>query len=360
MQTFVLLKITHSHVRVNKYPTQHMLLAENDTGSGMKTLLVGDRTQYISDAAKQIDPGATLLTEHNYKSLTDGTFYISQGDFSSVHDFAEALWSADKLIYFPPTVWSDTDSNNCSVRRKWTEYLLSSLINKKIVENTHLFSPDTLHPSDDTAMLKLSDGRKTNSKQLWAVGCSFTAGDGIEKNQRWGQLVSNMLDLPVSFLAESGSSITWAADQILRSDIGKDDIVIWGLTCPARFPYFQKELIHVHVFYYQSHPEFNNTINIDRLDDDNMTYITLTKVHQVINFCNKIGANLILCGFMIDVDLVQYFTKLPNYICYTEILNRPHEGFTLLDRGSDGWHPGPLTHKMYSHDIVNLVKQNNW
>ena len=54
------------------------------------------------------------------------------------------------------------------------------------------------------------------------------------------------LNLPVSTLAQGGTSIFWAADQILRSDIRKDDIVIFMLTSTHRFPYYtNSQLKHI-------------------------------------------------------------------------------------------------------------------
>jgi hypothetical protein len=47
----------------------------------------------------------------------------------------------------------------------------------------------------DLNFLNLADSRKTNSYQLWVAGCSFAHGIGIQRDQRFGQLLAEKLNL---------------------------------------------------------------------------------------------------------------------------------------------------------------------
>ena len=83
--------------------------------------------------------------------------------------------------------------------------------------------------------------RTTNDPVLWVAGCSFSSAVGVESDERWGHYVSNHFNLPEVNIAQGGASITFAADQILRSDIRPSDRVIWGLTGVARVDFVSSE-----------------------------------------------------------------------------------------------------------------------
>jgi len=317
----------------------------------MITILVGDRTEYISVAAKKYSHDASLITEDNFRNISNGIYYISLGDFTSINNFTLALNSADKLIYCPPDRWSDTDSSNFSYMQKWTEFYLHAFNGYKKVEGIER----TSNISNADAMLSLVDTRKVDSQQLWVAGCSVSIGDWLNPEDRYGQILSNKLKIPVSFLAQGGSSIKWAADQILRSDIRKDDVVIFGLTSACRFNYYQdKKVLHVNSSFYQSHPEFNNLINITTLDSENSIYQSIISVYQVINFCKAVGAKLILAGLLITEEELSHFASIPNYRHLNGFfgLNKDNK---FIDFAYDNVHPGPLMHQWYADKILNFM-----
>jgi hypothetical protein len=322
----------------------------------MKTFLIGDITEYLSTEAKKLDTGATLITETNCNDIRDGVSYISLGDFTSLIQFVNTLDLADTIIYCPPQSWSDIDDKNYSYMQLWTEFYIVYFKNKKNVIYEKSLCPDNLD-----AMTRIIDSRAVDTKQIWSVGCSVTHGIGLkDQNQRYGQIISDVLELPVTFLSHPGSSIQWAADQILRSDIRSGDIVIWGLTNHVRFPFFTDgSLHHINAAYYETHPKFNNIVGIDRLADDNIVYSTITKILQVVNFCQKLNVNLLICGLLFDQSFFKCTSSLSNYI-------QLHGRFGVdptscyLDFGLDHKHPGPATHKWYADEILKEMKKLNW
>lgn len=208
-------------------------------------------------------------------------------------------------------------------------------------------------PLDKKVIIELAAGRKTNETQIWSVGCSITHGVGVNLDQRYGQLIANNLQLPVSFLSYPGASIPWAADQILRSDIRKNDIVVWGLTTIQRFPYiYYKTLVHVT-------PRIVTTLNdpvlIDRLVHDELVYRAISDIFKVINFCNKIGAELILAN-LLDSTLPLYLHDQESFIMLyglhgTDVNNL----FIDIGAAADRRHPGPKTHKWYAEEILKKI-----
>lgn len=208
-------------------------------------------------------------------------------------------------------------------------------------------------------LLSLSDHRKTNLKQLWCVGCSFAHGSSISKQKRFGKLLGDKLELPVSFLTCPGSSIQWAADQILRSDIRENDIVVWALTGSARLPFVDHtwQLNHITATNFQN---FNNRFIYFKeqlLVSNHMIYDSIVHVEQVINFSNKINFELILCLMpcnlpIHNIEMEDYIGNLPNGL----LMYNSTTPLNFIDYGDDKLHPGPMQHQIYCNQIIEFYE----
>lgn len=316
----------------------------------MITILVGDVADYLAKEAIKLDPEARLITQEKCKHLADGIYYTSLGDFDTLHDFVQTLEQAQHLVYCPPLIWSD-EKKSVSNMKHWTEYYIMYFLSKKQVSGQDKLP---LMLQEKQVILNLADERKTKKPQLWVVGCSISHGVGVDPDQRYGQLLSEQLNLPVSFLTRGGSSIQWAADQILRSDIKAGDTMIWGLPGFSRFPYYSDGHVqHILPSYYELHPTLNQVINIERLDDDNMAYQALTHIHAVINFCKKIQAQLFLFGLLIDNHTLKWTADLPNYTQFYGCFGFGQGLFQ--DLGTDNMHPGPRMHQWYCDQMLKRI-----
>lgn len=316
----------------------------------MITVYVGDVTEYLGQQAGLADSSALLITESNFENLTPGTYYTSLGDVGNIINFSCVLRQADKIIYAPPEQWSD-QRNNFSQMKAWTEDYLRCLHGDKQIQGF-----DFPAAQDQETMLSLVSPRQVKDNQLWVSGCSITYGTGVQDNQRYGQLLADALDMPVTFLAYPGSSITWQADQILRSDIRAGDIVVWGLTAQERFPYFKNNKItHVTSLTYKVDTAMKHKVDIAFLDSQQLMYQAVVEIHQVINFCHKIGAKLILAQ-LLGTGLELYLKDHANYQMLYGHFGRNH-GEIFMDVGTDNDHPGPLTHQWYCDKILEKYNQ---
>jgi hypothetical protein len=207
-------------------------------------------------------------------------------------------------------------------------------------------------------MLSLADSRCAKSNtQLWIAGCSISHGLGVGTNERYGEILSNKLDMPVSFLTTPGASISWAADQILRSDIHSGDIVVWGLTSETRLSFMNNDgdILHITPTYYRKNPDFNNTISVDLLTyQNNNIFHYIRDIKKVINFCSKINANLILAGLLVNEELIKYVFDLPNYVHFYGVSGINFNEI-FLDFGDDNSHPGPKTHMWYANELYKAI-----
>ena len=318
----------------------------------MITVYLGDVSEYLSQQARADDPNSQLITQKNYKDLAPGTYYTSLGDLGDITHLADVLRSADRVVYSPPpdNHWSDS-VNGKSAMKKWLEDYLAIFRLYNQVDN---FSVEA--PGDKSEMLQLSDTRKTNDQQLWIAGCSFSHGIGVEPDQRYGHLLSNQLNLPVSFLTAPGSSVVWAADQILRSDIRENDLVIWGVTTLPRIPHFYKgKLSNVRASTY-TRKIFGQELDFNYFISEDVTYRSVVSMFQVINYCKKINAKLLLVSMLDDGTLLNYI-KDETVDCLMLYKLWGREDLAWPDMAHDLEHPGPITHQFYSDAIIKKISQ---
>lgn len=211
---------------------------------------------------------------------------------------------------------------------------------------------------------------------LWIIGCSIAHGVGVDLTQRWGQLVSDQLHLPAKFLTAEGSSIEWAANQILQADINTNDVVLWGLTSPNRFMYYNaaREVQHILNVHYENNPHFHQVISNRYLVDDHLAYKAIDYVRQVQNFLNKIrcqySIGYLLPGINDHKQLVlDQLTNSKNFFVAngieksnnpdkTKFLKQtiPNINDMFVDVGTDGFHPGPKQHQLYANQFLISLK----
>jgi hypothetical protein len=319
----------------------------------MLKLFVGDVTRELSDYANK-NAQSTLVTSSNFKKIIqlsktqNITGHTSFSDIGKIKidssPFYELLMAADEIVYYPPAQWSDhSDTFRLHSMQRMTEYYLYDI--NKLKNNVTGLNLD--HYTKDSKYLTLWDTRNTDDPTLWISGCSVSHGVGVENNQRYGQLMADDLNFPVSWLTRGGSSLEWAADQILRSDIRKNDIVVWGLTSEFRATEWTNNTIqNINPYNFEE----SEKGSIEVLSEENRIYKALTSVNQVENFCTKIGAHLVLFPIITSEILRLHLSA---NVCYIE---NPYQiGF--IDLGTDNAHPGPDQHKVYANFLTNYIKQ---
>jgi hypothetical protein len=309
----------------------------------MITVYLGDVSEYLGQQAIAADPSACLITEKNYKDLRSGTYYTSLGDLPDLLIVGEVLQQADRIVYSPPVKWSDCVFGKSQMQACTEEYLNIFKFRCKVENYTSTLKFDQL--------LALADTRKTEDPQLWIAGCSVSHGVGVTDDTRYGQLLANQLSCKVSFLTQGGSSIAWAADQILRSDIRPGDTVVWGLTQYPRLVKFK-----MNKFSHITPQTANSKSTVEYLASDQVLYHSVISVNQVINFCKKTQAKLILAS-VLDEEIVNYIQDFPNIVMLYGLWGRKSSNL-YPDLGSDNAHPGVKTHAFYADQIYQKIQNS--
>jgi len=311
------------------------------------TIFVGDITPYLAETAQKHDLDAVLITNKNYKELSPGTYYISIGDLDNLVQFASVLRQANRIIYAPPEKWSDQSLFQSSKQKEWIESYLT-VFSKDPTKIVHGYEAKGIAKNS----LELADTKRSEKPQIWIAGCSISDGMGVQQHERYGNIISEKLNLPVSFLTRSGSSIEWAADQILRSDLEKNDILFWGITNPKRFSFWDDMSMSVKFTNInKSHASSlaAKLITKEYFLSDHTQYKSITSIYQVINFCNKIGVKFILATLIKGIE--SDMERMPNFIPLHGIFGQNHDDH-YIDLGSDGSHPGLLSHKFFADSMI--------
>lgn len=309
-------------------------------------LFVGNTDDYLREYAKKIHANSVRIEQNNLDQIDSiEAGYISLGDHN-LKDFITVMEKSSEIYYVPVTTWQHETTKKC------TETWLNYFSHRKPVYN--------LSKNDLNSSSELVDGRKTESRQIWNAGCSITWGLGVNPNQRYGNLISKQLDLPISILAEVGSSISWASDQLIRSDIRKDDIVIWGLTGVNRLTvYHDGNTLHVNEPKFKKYSDIlDSLVNKNILVSDHILQTEINAIDRVVKLSEKIGFKLILTLFSLNIiehelKILEYLTKFKFFVsCFTDS-NAPYIDYAI-DR-----HPGPLQHKKYADILLDYIKNEN-
>lgn len=329
-----------------------------------RTIFFGDVDSYLADLAVSHDKNAYWLHAGNCESFlaekkSNFTVYTSLGDLpkdlSKVYNLLEL---ADCVVYSPPpSSWSDGREFDIMDPGSSMQGL-SEILLRLLPRSTQILGLDQTVLPDPKPLV---DQRKTDYPQLWIAGCSISHGIGVSDDERYGALLAKDLDLSCSFLTRPGSALDWAADQILRSDIRKNDIVVWGLTEWRRLTYIHQHrlLEGVMVSCYDYYREYQNIVSIDNLFSQQTFYNHMYSIQQVNNYCEKIGAKLLLVGLLSNHSLLPFlyskknYVQIPYQIQYQD--NMLLEKF--IDVGSDLRHPGIKQHLAYKNVILDFISQ---
>jgi len=305
-------------------------------------LFVGNSDNKSLDTVKITHPDVVSIIDSNQLLILDkiNVGYVSICDHD-IKDFVSILSAAQEITYVTSDSWDNADAK--TITETWVRFF------------SHIKKVNNIPSYTTTSkILHLEDQRASPSKQLWACGCSFTAGVGLNKNQRWGQLVADKLNLPVSFLARNGASNPWVADQILRSDIGRDDIVVWALTGIGRLTYFNNDAFEFLVLQDSSDKLITKKL---MASSDYTFYLAKLALDQVIKKSKDVGFKLAIVLFPFftyeqELELFEYLSQYNFLILGYEVGSH---GFDFLDLASDNHHAGPKHNQYWAEKIYKSL-----
>lgn len=312
----------------------------------MKILIIGNLSTDLSDWATKEFSNSQLLTDQNFEVLLDtDVVFTTVADISS-KNLVKAFSLADRIIFHNSTNWDSPEL------KEYTMNLLAS--SGRFIEN---------FVGDCCGFLPVPAPRASDNMQLWIVGCSFAHGWRLRQDQVYGAILSSRLGITSSFLTLNGSSIDWAADQILRSNLKASDVIVWGVTGVGRFMHTLDGTtpVPINPASLNSSNPFFGSIRSPRfaqqsiLSPDRLMW-AIKYVYQVQNICELVGCNLVVIPhYTLSLaehrDVLSYYLRdLPGYL----ELSDP------VDFQEDQKHPGVQTQNVWAEEIASFIKQQGW
>lgn len=330
------------------------------------TVFVGDIDELLSLKARMYSKDAFLLDDQNFKELVvnglekDTTVYTCLADMRSAESLYILINMADEVFYCPPANWSDNKVVDPLFPHESTQGITEYLL-LEASGRVDIHGIDSIYYGPNADPLR--DLRKSDTAQLWFAGCSTAVGTGVDKEQSYPALVSKELNLPYSLLADVGMPLQWAASQILRSDIRAGDTLVWGITSTNRVSViYNGKSKGLTLPSYRINEDFEKIIPSDFLYSETNFFHNLYAIEEVINFCNKVGCNLLMVGIHTDFKMIRYLKPNPSFyqFPYQLEIDGCRISNKFADLGTDKIHPGPLQHEKYAEFCVNKLKDLNF
>lgn len=343
--------------------------------------IIGDTDTSLAAYAKSLYPSAVHITDHQ----TQNEVYFSLGDMA-IKDFLAYLLDADQIIYHNKLApWSHADLKSITEHVLYLIHLIwpTRPINGFDAESfVYVENPICGHDLDSVFRSRvdvqkicrfdtlnyhgLMDIRRACAPQIWVAGCSYADGRDLEdRNLRYGQLVANHFRSACSFLTFHGSSLDWAVDQLIRSDIRPDDLVILGITALERYSWFVHDRLvnmNAHNVTLQEEKSFYRRM----LLDDARCQLAERLINQAVAVCAKNQAQLVLIGHLSlsgKTNAEKFRGFLRQHHCYLDIESCMGDRYPgqldsrfNLDLASDGFHPGTQTHAAWAEIIIDFIK----
>jgi len=80
---------------------------------------------------------------------------------------------------------------------------------------------------------------------------------------------------------------------------------------------------------------------------------------NVINFCNKLDANLYIINFLEDGITPIIFKDYNNFLDISYSYNNYQNNWDFVDYGTDNCHPGPKQHKIFADHIYKFITEKS-
>lgn len=292
------------------------------------------RTLYITVSTfdfSTVEPSSTLLDEYK-DNLPDGIYHTSLGDLQVDEVIRLALQFSD--VRFEPRGF-DTNSNVYKESFALYQYLCKR--SQPIKSDIETF---TDHPGINTRL---------DQPMLWVFGCSHSHGVGLLRGElTYGHCLSQSLNLPLKLVTKPGSSLAWSYRHLLNSPIQQRDIVIWQLTTPGRLSRLNGNHVEEVVLNTSKDRKL-----IDSITDEQLYFSQISMLNTGTKFLKSIGCKFVITSihqFEEGYDYVSEYIKYPEF-CSNYGLQ--------LDRGTDGLHVGPLSHRAIAQRILNRVQSKN-
>ena len=307
------------------------------------------KTLYISDKKHKWNSDIPMIHSNNFEEIIKSE--LARDYRTSLSDIG--LQNLEKIIPFAEKIELinivEHHFDAFNELESELKYSTGRLFNELLKVRDKVNNIDIL---DKINFKTLNIKRHTPAPTIWTSGCSVTYGAGVSEEQTYSSLLAEKLDMPLINLARSGQSIFWAVDTLMRADIRAGDIVILGVTNIARYEYVDDWELDSHPC---NNPKFLKHVDLEYFDSSTHILKSSRHILHLINFCNKIGAKVIIVNLLDPTWIPIIFNGNPNFI---DLIYKVDNLIKFIDLGTDGDHPGPKQHQLYADKIFEHLAKS--
>lgn len=303
--------------------------------SKLLLLVIGSNQPSTGEFFKLIGTPATHL-------INEYTSELPVYGHTSCQDITDLMSLQEVIAHYSRVVWANCKSDEFDSLEDYVSFItwLRDLHRLGIeIENLDRI---TLNPYgfDSPIQIGVDD--------FVFLGCSFTAGVGVARGQRYSTIISKQFGLKEVNLAVPGGSNQLIFEKFFNINWTRNQHVIVQLTMPGRFRYQTSIGPQNLILGANTCPRYITETMNDRF----CFYQTLLMARAMIQYAR--ASQLKLVCWLIDykgygftkTDL-EYFFDLKEVVPASVLQNYK------IDFGDDGLHPGPKSHEFLAESLYN-------
>lgn len=290
-----------------------------------KIIIFCDTTDSVSTLREQYHACQLFKSNLKYANTFENNYCVSLGDIDLIQAI-DLVKDASRIIIQPNKQWSSIEL------LKSTVYFCKYLSHIMPVENLEFYSYLDFNYQDH------KDELSYTNKKLYLFGGSNVAGAGlINKDERFGKLLSSELKLDLIDHSKPGAGLRRSFEQLLTCNPSSQDIIILDATAPDKLRLNNNKIINdVPLKDCSKHMVLSTT-------DDQLFYNQISYLDAFVKICNLLKVRMVFYSQQpeepLSADYLIHYSKYSNWCLKTSIqVGNP------IDLGLDKIHPGPKTH----------------
>jgi len=208
---------------------------------------------------------------------------------------------------------------------------------------------------------------KRKSYNIMFAGCSWTFGDGVSDQERWTSIVANKMSASQWNFGSPGSSNDYIARTCLTATNHlKPDLVLVLFTRHVRREYISHNKCLKYIASWRKWgsikewPIANRILkSFDTLSSEENDIANLYWNYKFTeSYLNQLGVNWLFSWIPSEKPRLRRYGEIDDVIEGFVDPNRNIGKFHNIDIGSDGWHPGPISHSMFADKVLDKFNKN--
>lgn len=312
----------------------------------MRTIILGSNHKSTANYHLQLNLPTSKLIFSSKQDYTVG--HTSIQDVTDYLQLEEILKVADRVYWCHPNVEEFATMDDYL---EFVNWLKDYNLKYRNVMNFDSISFD---------FYKWKCPIKVELNQMVFLGCSFTAGVGLQNpNTKYAEIMAKHYNLKALNLAESGGSNNLIFEKFFQLEMQPEQLIVVQFTLLDRFRYcnIDKKLKNL----IATLPEkFDSTTlhmcMLEVYNKDFLFYEFLIKLQAMIRVAETLRLRLIF--WLIDYKHPERYSQIDQtyFFHYKQFVPASWLQNFIIDFAADNLHPGPESNKFIAHTLIKYIE----